>query len=67
MRFEEKVIELIDVGAPNWWGHFKDGVLEAFDEVCGKKRGRRQFLGRKIHTRPCVRIILRSIRGGMKA
>ena len=24
-RFEEKVIELVDVGAPNLWEHFKDG------------------------------------------
>ena len=39
-RFEEKVIELVDVGTPNLWGHFKDGVLEACDEVCGKKRER---------------------------
>ena len=23
------------------WGHFKDGVLKACDDVCGKKRGRR--------------------------
>ena len=23
------------------WGHFKDGVLEACNEVCGKKRERR--------------------------
>ena len=23
------------------WGHFKDEVLEACDEVCGEKRGRR--------------------------
>ena len=23
------------------WGHFKDEVLEACDEVCGKKRGQR--------------------------
>ena len=23
------------------WGHFKDGILKACDEVCGKKRGRR--------------------------
>ena len=38
-RFEEKVTELIDVGAPNLWGHFKDGVLEACHEVCVKKRG----------------------------
>ena len=25
----------------NLWGHFKDGVLRACDEVCGKKRGMR--------------------------
>ena len=24
----------------NLWGHFKNGVLKACDEVCGKKRGR---------------------------
>ena len=23
------------------WGHFKNGVLEACDEMCGKTRGRR--------------------------
>ena len=40
-RFAEKVTKLVDVGAPNLCGHFKDGVLEACDEVCGKKRGRR--------------------------
>ena len=40
-RFEEKVIKLVDVAVPNLWGHFKDGVLKACDEVCGKKRGRR--------------------------
>ena len=26
-RFEEKVIDLVDIGSPNLWGHFKDGVL----------------------------------------
>ena len=40
-RFEEEVIELVDVEAPHLWGHFKDGVLEACDEVCGKKKGRK--------------------------
>ena len=40
-RFEEKGTKLVDVGAPNLWGHFKDGVLKACDVVCGKKRGRR--------------------------
>ena len=32
-RFSEKVIELIDIGAPNLWGRFKDGVLKACDDV----------------------------------
>ena len=32
----------------------------------GMKRLRRQFLGRKMHTRPCVSIILRRIIGGRK-
>ena len=40
-RFEVKVNKLVDVGVPNLWGHFKDGVLKVCDEVCGKKRGRR--------------------------
>ena len=39
MRFEEKVTKLVDVGTPNLFGHFKDGVSKACDEVCGKKRG----------------------------
>ena len=41
MRFYEKIIKLVDVGAPNLSGHFKDGDLWECDEVCGKKRGRR--------------------------
>ena len=24
---------------PNLWGHFKDAVLEACDEMCGKMSG----------------------------
>ena len=40
-RFEEKVIQLVDVGAPNLREHFKVCDLKACDEVCGKKRGRR--------------------------
>ena len=40
-RFEEEVIESDDVGTPILWAHIKDGVLEACDEVCGVKRGRR--------------------------
>ena len=40
-RFEEKVIQLVDVAMPNLCGHYKDGILEACDEVCGKQRGMR--------------------------
>ena len=36
-----KVIELVDIGVSNLWGYFKDVVLMACDEVCGKKRSRR--------------------------
>ena len=38
-QFEEKVIELVDVGVPNLWGHFKDGVLETCDAVCWSGEG----------------------------
>ena len=37
-QFKKKVIELVDVGVPNLWRHFKDGGLEACGEVCWKKR-----------------------------
>ena len=40
------MIEFVDVGATNAWGHLKDGVLRACDEACWKKRERR----RKGHT-----------------
>ena len=40
-RFEEKVIKLVGVEAPILWGHFKDVVLKACNEVCRKKRGMR--------------------------
>ena len=38
-RYEEKVNKLVDVGAQNMWGHFKDGISRACDEVSGKKGG----------------------------
>ena len=38
-RFEGKIIELVDVGAPNLWRHLNDGDLKACDEVYEKKRG----------------------------
>ena len=31
--FEEKVVELVDVGVANMWGKFKNRVLTACDEV----------------------------------
>ena len=40
-RFRERVFKVVDVGAPNLWGHFWDGALMVCDEVCGKKRWRR--------------------------
>ena len=38
-RFEERVIDLVDVGATNLWGQIRDGILMACDEACWKKRG----------------------------
>jgi len=40
VNFEERARELIDVDARNLWKSFKDGLLQACDEVCGKKRRR---------------------------
>ena len=37
-RFGKKVTVLVDVGAPNLYGHFKDGVLKVCDEICWMKR-----------------------------
>ena len=31
-QFEGKAMKLIDVGATNMWGHFKDGGIKACDE-----------------------------------
>ena len=40
-RFKEKVIELADIGISKLCEHFKDGVLEACDEMCDRKRSSR--------------------------
>ena len=40
-RFEGRVGELVSTDAPDLWKCFKEGVLKACDEVCGKKNGRR--------------------------
>lgn len=41
VRFEERVGELVNMDAPDLWKCFKEGLLKACDEVCGKKKGRR--------------------------
>ena len=38
-RLEEKVIKLVDIGAPNLRGHFKNGILKVCDELCWKNLG----------------------------
>ena len=38
-KFQERVKKSVD--APNPWNTFKNGMLQACDEVCGKKKGRR--------------------------
>ena len=32
---------MVDVDAPNLWNTFKNSMLQACDEVCGKKKKRR--------------------------
>ena len=41
IRFEKRVKELVSTDAPDLWKTFKDGVLKTCDEVCGKKRSRK--------------------------
>ena len=41
VRFEKRVKELVSTDAPDLWKTFKDGVLKACDELCGKKKSRR--------------------------
>ena len=40
-KFQERIRELVDVDAPNLWNTFKNSMLQACDEVCGKKKGRK--------------------------
>ena len=39
--FEGRVGELVSTDAPDLLKCFKEGVVKAYDEVCGKKKGRR--------------------------
>ena len=41
VRFEKRVKELVSTDAPDLWKPFRDGVLKACDELCGKKKSRR--------------------------
>ena len=41
VRFEKRVKELVSTDAPDLWKTFRDGVLKAYDEPCGKKKPRR--------------------------
>ena len=40
-RFQERIKELVDVDAPNLWNTFRNSMLEACDEVCENRKGRR--------------------------
>ena len=40
-RFKERRWELVSSDAPDLWIGFREGMLKAFDEVCGKTKGRR--------------------------
>ena len=40
-RFQKRVKELVDVDALNLWNTFESSKLQACDEVCGKKKGRK--------------------------
>ena len=41
VRFEKTVKELVSTDAPDLWKTFRGGVLKACDELCGKKKSRR--------------------------
>ena len=40
-KFQERVKKLVDVDTHNLWNTFKNSTLQACDEVCGKKKCRR--------------------------
>ena len=43
VKFEKRVKELVRTDAPDLWKTFKDGVLKACAEMCGKKKSRRDL------------------------
>ena len=40
-EFERRVVELVDAEAVDLWESYKNGVLKACDDLCGKTKGRR--------------------------
>ena len=40
-RFEERVGELVRANIPDLWKCFREEMLKAFDEVCGRTKERR--------------------------
>ena len=41
-KFKDKVKELVNIEAKDLWGLFKDGVLKACEQLCGKRKQRRE-------------------------
>ena len=41
VRFQERVKKLVDVEAPNIGNAFKNGILKACEEMCARKKGKR--------------------------
>ena len=40
-EFEQREVELVDSEAADLWESYKNGILKACDELCGKTKGRR--------------------------
>ena len=39
-KFEERIRKLVDIDSKDLWGSYKNGVLKACDELCGKTKAR---------------------------
>ena len=42
-KFQQRVKKLVDIDALNLWNTFKNSMLQACDEECGKKKGRKNY------------------------
>ena len=38
-KFEERVVELVDTDSMDLWGSYKKGVIQACDELSGRRKG----------------------------